>query len=119
MRGLLSQYLCRVAADHPVVYVHGRVKGLSHRHCLRQALAAFTQGRSLVRDAEERGAPYVQHPQRRTAPGGFLEGEVDGGRGMVAAVPTHIHAHDEERLSTDGFVIAHDHHRAGGVRDGR
>ncbi|ARX88643.1 hypothetical protein SMD44_08130 [Streptomyces alboflavus] len=117
MRGLLGQYLHRAAADDPVVDVHGWVKGLPHRHRLRQELAAFIQGRSLVQDAEKRGAPHVQHLQRRTAPGGFVEGEVDGGRGVVAAVPADVHTYDEEGLPTDEPVIAHDHHRTVRVRE--
>ena len=93
------------------------VKGLPHRHRLRQESAAFIQGRSLVQDAEKRGAPHVQHLQRRTAPGGFVEGEVDGGRGVVAAVPADVHTYDEEGLPTDEPVIAHDHHRTVRVRE--
>jgi len=117
MRGLLAQDPYRAAADHPVVHCHLRVSGPAARHRRRQEHAALPQSRVFVQHAEDRPVPYVQHPQLGSVQGRLLEGVVEDGLGMAAAVDTDVHSDDEvRRLPADVSAIAYDDHGASGVR---
>lgn len=99
-----------------MVQFHLRVGGGSPGHRLRQQSAALPDGGVLVQDSQARRVPHVEGPQDRVAQGGLVEGDVDGGGGMRAAVDSD---HKVRRLPGAVLRLRYDHHGAGRMGDER